>query len=100
MKEKEEGDRGEDGRQTKLSFRSSPGSMQATSPKRSEIYAILDPLSTESKLFMMAKTTQTVTRRYISLYFTQLKEYKPLLERSGFDSDGNQTGPFIKKTLS
>jgi len=28
---------------------------------------------------MMAKTTQVVTRRYISLYFTQLKDTKPLL---------------------
>jgi len=68
-------------------------------PKRSEIYSILDPLSTESKLFMMAKTTQMVTRRYISLYFTQLKDTKPLLGGADLIRMGIRPGPFIKRTL-
>ncbi len=69
-------------------------------PKRSEIYAVLAPLSTEEKLFMMAKTTQTETRRYISLYFTQLKDAKPLLKGADLIQMGIKPGPSIKKTLS
>jgi tRNA nucleotidyltransferase (CCA-adding enzyme) len=69
-------------------------------PKRSEIYAVLDPLSAETKLFMMAKTTQMPTRRYISLYFTQLKDTKPLLKGSDLVRMGIKPGPAIKKTLA
>jgi tRNA nucleotidyltransferase (CCA-adding enzyme) len=70
------------------------------SPKRSEIYDVLDPLSIESKLFMMAKTTQVTTRRYISLYFTQLKDTKPILRGTDLIEMGIKSGPSIKKALS
>jgi tRNA nucleotidyltransferase (CCA-adding enzyme) len=69
-------------------------------PKRSEIYDVLDPLSTESTLFMMAKTTQVVTRRYISLYFTQLKDTKTLLRGTDLIQMGIKPGPSIKKALT
>ncbi len=69
-------------------------------PKRSEIYDVLDPLSIESKLFMMAKTTQMLTRRYISLYFTQLKDTKPLLRGADLIQMGMKSGPSIKKVLT
>jgi len=69
-------------------------------PKRSEIYEALDPLSIESKLFMMAKTTQVTTRRYISLYFTQLKDTKTLLGGKDLLEMGMKSGPSIKKALS
>jgi len=69
-------------------------------PKRSEIYGVLDPLPTETKLFMMAKTNQTTTRRYISLYFTQLKDVRTLLRGADLIRIGMQPGPFIKKTLA
>jgi tRNA nucleotidyltransferase (CCA-adding enzyme) len=69
-------------------------------PKRSEIYDVLDPLSVEIKLFMMAKTTQMTTRRYISLYFTQLKDARPLLKGSDLIRMGIKPGPSIKKTLA
>ncbi|HUL29984.1 MAG TPA: polya polymerase, partial [Thermodesulfobacteriota bacterium] len=69
-------------------------------PKRSEIYEVLDPLSVESKLFMMAKTTQVSTRRYISLYFTQLKDTKPLLRGKDLIQIGMTSGPSIKEALS
>ena len=68
-------------------------------PKRSEIYEALDPLSIESKLFMMAKTTQVATRRYISLYFTQLKDTKTLLGGGDLLEMGMKSGPSIKKAL-
>jgi tRNA nucleotidyltransferase (CCA-adding enzyme) len=69
-------------------------------PKRSEIYSVLDPLPTEAKLFMMAKTTQMATRRYISLYFTQLKDTKPLLKGRDLVQMGIKPGPSIRKTLA
>ena len=69
-------------------------------PKRSEIYAALDPLPTEAKLFMMAKTTQMTTRRYISLYFTQLKDTKPLLKGRDLVQMGIKPGPSIRKRLA
>lgn len=68
-------------------------------PKRSEIYSVLDPLSTEVRLFMMAKTTQTATRRYISLYFTQLKDTKPILKGADLLQMGFKPGPSIRKEL-
>jgi tRNA nucleotidyltransferase (CCA-adding enzyme) len=61
---------------------------------------MLDPLSTETKLFMMAKTNQMPTRRYISLYFTQLKDVKPLLKGGDLIQKGMKAGPLIKKALA
>jgi tRNA nucleotidyltransferase (CCA-adding enzyme) len=69
-------------------------------PKRSEIYDALNSLSMESKLFMMAKTTQVATRRYISLYFTQLKDTKPILRGTDLIQMGMKSGPSIKKALT
>jgi tRNA nucleotidyltransferase (CCA-adding enzyme) len=69
-------------------------------PKRSEIYTVLDPLPTEAKLFMMAKTTQMTIRRYISLYFTQLKDTKPLLKGRDLVQMGIKPGPSIRKGLA
>jgi tRNA nucleotidyltransferase (CCA-adding enzyme) len=69
-------------------------------PKRSEIYDALDSLPTESKLFMMAKTTQVATRRYISMYFTQLKDTKPLLKGRDLIQMGMKSGPLIKSALA
>ena len=69
-------------------------------PKRSEIYNVLAPISTESKLFMMAKSTQVTTRRYISLYFTQMKDTKPLLRGTDLIQMGMKSGPMIKKALT
>jgi len=68
-------------------------------PKRSEIYTALEPLSIEVKLFMMAKTTQTESRKYISLYFTQLKDMKPILRGGDLVRMGIKPGPLIRKGL-
>jgi len=70
------------------------------SPRRSEIFSALDSLSTESKLFMMAKSTQVITRRHISLYFTQLKDAKPLLKGADLIRMGIEAGPSIRKHLA
>ncbi|MDI6762997.1 MAG: DHHA1 domain-containing protein [Thermodesulfobacteriota bacterium] len=68
-------------------------------PKRSEIYTVLDSLSTEVKLLMMAKTTRMATRRYISLYFTQLKGTKPILRGADLVQMGIKPGPSIREGL-
>jgi tRNA nucleotidyltransferase (CCA-adding enzyme) len=47
----------------------------------------------------MAKTTQTATRRYISLYFTQLKDTKPILRGNDLVRMGVKPGPSIRKGL-
>jgi tRNA nucleotidyltransferase (CCA-adding enzyme) len=49
---------------------------------------------------MMAKTTQMETRRYISLYFTQLKDTKPMLRGADLVQMGIKPGPSIKKALT
>jgi tRNA nucleotidyltransferase (CCA-adding enzyme) len=49
---------------------------------------------------MMAKTTQVATRRYISTYFTQLKDTKPLLGGKDLIQMGMKSGPLIKKVLA
>jgi tRNA nucleotidyltransferase (CCA-adding enzyme) len=69
-------------------------------PKRSEVYSLLEPLSTETKLFMMAKTNQMATRRSISLYFTQLKDVRPLLKGADLIGMGMKPGPSIRRTLA
>jgi len=48
----------------------------------------------------MAKTSQMATRRYISLYFTQLKDTKPLLKGKDLIQMGIKPGPSIRKTLA
>jgi tRNA nucleotidyltransferase (CCA-adding enzyme) len=49
---------------------------------------------------MMAKTTQVATRRYISLYFTQLKDTKPILRGKDLIQMGMGSGPSIKRALT
>ena len=72
---------------------------QDIQPKRSDIHALLNSLSTETKLFMMAKTTRMATRRYISLYFTQLRDTRPILRGRDLIEMGLEPGPAIKKQL-
>ncbi len=49
---------------------------------------------------MMAKTIQIATRRYISVYFTQLKDMRPLLKGSDLIQMGIKPGPSIRKALT
>lgn len=49
---------------------------------------------------MMAKTTQVMTRRYISLYFTKLRNTKPILKGADLIQMGMEPGPSMKKALN
>ena len=64
-----------------------------TNPTPKEIYYLLHELSTEFLLYMMAKTRQEGTKRAISLYFTQLKNIRPLLSGKDLQEMGYEPGP-------
>ena len=68
--------------------------------RRSEIYELLEPISTEVKLFMMAKTTKKETKQWISLFFTTLRGQKPLLKGRDLIRLGVRPGPIMKKILA
>jgi tRNA nucleotidyltransferase (CCA-adding enzyme) len=68
--------------------------------RRSEIHAFLEPLSTEVKLFMMAKTAKKETKQWISLFFTGLRGLKPLLKGKDLIRLGVRPGPIMKEILA
>ncbi len=68
--------------------------------RRSEIYELFEPLSTEVKLFMMAKTTRKETKQWISLFFTTLRGLKPLLKGKDLIRLGVRPGPIMKEILA
>jgi tRNA nucleotidyltransferase (CCA-adding enzyme) len=68
--------------------------------RRSEMYELLEPLSTEAKLFMMAKTTKKETKQWISLFFTTLRGLKPLLKGRDLIRLGVRPGPIMKEILA
>jgi tRNA nucleotidyltransferase (CCA-adding enzyme) len=69
-------------------------------PNRSQIYRLLAPIGTEFLLYMMAKSRQDPSKRYISLYFTHLKHLKPELTGRDLIALGFQPGPQIKEILT
>ncbi|MFP3867599.1 MAG: CBS domain-containing protein [Desulfobacteraceae bacterium] len=66
---------------------------------RKEIYHLLHKFPTEYLLYMMAKTRQEVSKRAISLYFTQLKNVQPLLKGRDLRAMGYTPGPHFKVML-
>jgi len=68
--------------------------------RRSEMYELLEPLSTEVKLFMMAKTTKKETKQWISLFFTALRGQKSLLKGRDLIRLGVHPGPIMKEILA
>ena len=68
--------------------------------RRSEMYELLEPLSTEAKLFMMAKTTTKETKQWISLFFTTLQGLNPLLKGRDLVRLGVRPGPIMKEILA
>lgn len=62
-------------------------------PTPKEIYQSLHELSTEFLLYMMAKARQEHAKRAISLYFTKLKNLRPLLTGKDLVALGYEPGP-------
>ncbi len=66
-------------------------------PKRSEIYDLIDPLSTETKLFMMAKTAQSCdAASYLNLFYPASR-YPPPPERLRCRSNGDEGRAFRRE---
>jgi len=68
--------------------------------RASEIYDIMDPLPTEARLFMMAKTEDEEIKRLISLYFTSLKNVRTALRGRDLISMGFEPGPLFREIIN
>jgi tRNA nucleotidyltransferase (CCA-adding enzyme) len=66
---------------------------------RKMIHDCLSPLPNEVILYMMAKTKHADIKRYISLYFTQLKNVRPLITGKDLQSLGYAPGPEFRRIL-
>jgi tRNA nucleotidyltransferase (CCA-adding enzyme) len=67
--------------------------------KKSEIYKLLEPLSQESKLFIMAKTRSEETKKAISNYITYFDSFRPILTGEDLKKMGMKEGPVFKEIL-
>jgi tRNA nucleotidyltransferase (CCA-adding enzyme) len=66
---------------------------------RKIIHDCLSPLPTEVILYIMAKTKSPDIKRYISLYFTQLKNVRPQVTGKDLQDLGYPPGPKYKTIL-
>ena len=66
---------------------------------RKFIHACLNPLPTEVILYLMAKAKHNDIKRYISLYFTQLKYVRPVITGKDLLDLGYPPGPLYKQVL-
>jgi len=66
---------------------------------RKFIYDCLNPLPNEVILYLMAKAKHNDIKRYISLYFTQLKYVRPILTGKDLKELGYPAGPLYKQVL-
>jgi tRNA nucleotidyltransferase (CCA-adding enzyme) len=64
---------------------------------RKLIYDCLSPMPNEVILYVMAKSKHPDIRRYISLYFTQLKNVRPLMTGKDLLELGYPPGPDFKR---
>lgn len=65
--------------------------------KPSRIYELLNSLSLEILLFMMAKAKNEYSKRYISLYLTELRKVKISLTGRDIEKLGIKPGPVYKE---
>ncbi|OPY73415.1 MAG: Multifunctional CCA protein [Syntrophorhabdus sp. PtaU1.Bin058] len=67
--------------------------------KKSEIYRILEPLSKEVMLFIMAKTRSEEMKKTISNYITYGDSFRPFTTGADLKKMGIQEGPVYKEIL-
>ena len=67
--------------------------------KRSEVYRMLDSLSREAMLFIMAKTRSEDVKKAISNYITHHDSFKPLTTGNDLKKLGVREGPVFKDIL-
>ena len=66
---------------------------------RKFVYDCLNPLPNEVILYLMAKAKNNDIKRYISLYFTQLKYVRPIFTGRDLQALGYPPGPLYKEIL-
>jgi tRNA nucleotidyltransferase (CCA-adding enzyme) len=66
---------------------------------RKFVYDCLKPLPNEVILYLMAKARSNDIKRYISLYFTQLKYVRPIVTGKDLEDLGYRPGPRFKQIL-
>jgi len=66
---------------------------------RKFIYDCLNPLPNEVILYLMAKAKSNDIKRYISLFFTQLKYVRPVISGKDLKDLGYPPGPLFKQIL-
>jgi tRNA nucleotidyltransferase (CCA-adding enzyme) len=67
--------------------------------KKSEIYRMLDSLSREAMLFIMARTRSDEVKKAISAYITHNNAYKPFTTGEDLKKLGVPEGPLYKEVL-
>ncbi len=72
---------------------------RTSNPLPSELHAWFHPLATEVLLALLALTESEAIKRWISLYFTQLREVAPLLDGNDLRALGLPPGPQYKEVL-
>lgn len=65
----------------------------------SRIYRLLKPISLEILLFMMAKARDEISKRYISLYLTELQKVNISLSGKDLKALGIEPGPLYREIL-
>jgi len=71
--------------------------LSSPSISRKVIHDTLSPLANEVILYLMARTKHPDIKRYISLYFTQLKNVRPQVKGQDLLSLGYPSGPMFKE---
>ncbi len=66
---------------------------------RKFVYDCLSPLPNEVILYLMAKAKNNDIKRYISLYFTQLKYVRPIISGKDLQALGYRPGPQYREIL-
>ncbi|NNF83532.1 MAG: CBS domain-containing protein, partial [Deltaproteobacteria bacterium] len=66
---------------------------------RKFVYDCLNPLPNEVILYLMAKAKSNDIKRYISLYFTQLKYVRPIIKGKDLQALGYSPGPLYKEIM-
>jgi len=70
--------------------------LSARAPSRKAVYDWLSPLPTEVILYIMARAKSPDVKRSISLYFTQLKQVRPLVTGGDIAALGYPPGPVYR----
>lgn len=66
---------------------------------KSQVYRLIDPLSQEARLFIMARTKSPEIKKAVSNYITYIDSYKSLLTGNDLKRIGVKEGPVYREIL-